>query len=163
MISGVFSNLVLALTAGIALFLAWRQIAISRELGALEAYENYHIICLQYPEMASGKVNFGDFDHDKLRQYEMFVLYTLMVAERIFALFPHDKEWRFSIEDDVRMHVEFIRSEHFVGHLRKQGWSILHIITAVMNEDERADDQARPKIVQSPAAETPISLNHSAL
>jgi hypothetical protein len=125
---------VVALIAGLALYLAWRQIGVSRELSALDAYENYHSMCLQYPEFSCGNVPFKRFASAKRRQYEVYVLYTLMMDERIYALFPNDEAWLFSIKDDIRLHSEFIASPHFIEHLSNQGWKILPIIEEVLAE-----------------------------
>ena len=126
------ANLIVATVALVALFLAWRQISVSRELSALEAYENYYSMCLQYPHFSSGAVDFEKFNAAKLRQYEIYVLYTLMMDERIFALFPNDKGWIYSIEDDIRMHLSYISSLHFSEHLEHQNWKILPIIQRVI-------------------------------
>jgi hypothetical protein len=132
-ISSIFNGLVAA-AALAALYLGWRQVGISRELSALEAYENYHLTCLQYPEFSCGGVEFDKFDENHLRKYEVYVLYTLMMGERIFALFPNDVGWRYSICDDIRMHRQFIESEHFSEHLAHQGWKILPLIKSVLAE-----------------------------
>ena len=133
---GSLANLIVALVAMVALYMASRQIAISRELSALEAYENYHSMCLQYPEYSSGSVNFEKFDNEKLQQYQIYVLYTLMMDERIFALFPKDSGWIFSIEDDIQMHLGFIKSIHFKMHLENQNWKILPIIQRVIAKSQ---------------------------
>jgi hypothetical protein len=131
------SSIVVGLIAVLALYLAWRQIAVSRELSAMEAYENYHSMCLQYAEYTSGEVEFEKFSPAKLRHYEIYVLYTLMMCERIYALFPDDAGWLFSIEDDIKMHLPFIKSEFFATQLDNQQWNILPIIKRVINEANR--------------------------
>jgi len=129
------ANITIAGAAAAALYLAWRQIGISRELSALEAYENYHMMCLQYPQFSNGNVDFEGFDKIELSQYTVYVLYTLMMVERIHALFPNDEGWRFSICDDIRMHKKFIASEVFSRHLANQQWAILPLIMTVLRED----------------------------
>jgi hypothetical protein len=126
---------VLAVTAVVALWVAWRQIGISRELAALEAYENYHSMCLRYPQFTTGEVDFRNFNRQEKEQYKIFVLYTLMMDERIYTLFPRDRGWRFSIKDDIRTHKRFISSEEFAQDLSSQGWSFTSLIDEVLAED----------------------------
>jgi hypothetical protein len=137
-IAGSVANIVVAAIAALALFLAWRQIGVSRELSALEAYENYHSMCLQHSEFSSGKVDFASFDAAKRQQYQVYVLYTLMMDERIFALFPKDAGWIFSIKDDIEMHWEYIASPYFSDHLANQQWKILPLIQEVLAEKAAA-------------------------
>ena len=136
---GGVANIVVAIIACVALFLAWRQIGVSRELSALQAYETYHSMCLQYSEYSSGNVDFASFDAAKLQQYQVYVLYTLMMDERIFALFPKDAGWIFSIKDDIEMHWEYIASSHFADHLANQQWNILPLIREVLTEKAAAN------------------------
>lgn len=103
-VANYVANIIIAGAAAAALYLGWRQIGISRELSALEAYENYHMMCLQYPEFSNGDVDYEGLDKIELSQYTVYVLYTLMMVERIHALFPKDEGWHFSICDDIRMH-----------------------------------------------------------
>jgi hypothetical protein len=133
-VAGGLANILVSVTAALALYLAWRQIKISRELSALEAYEKYHEMCLQFPQFGSGHVDYEQLSKSDSRAYVIWVLYTLMIGERIFALFPKDEGWCFSIMDDIRMHRKFIASEHFAYHLQGQGWTITPLIKRVLDE-----------------------------
>jgi hypothetical protein len=97
------------------------------------------MMCLQYSHFSTGDVEFEKFDAKELRCYEMFVLYTLMMDERIFALFPNDAGWLFSIKDDIRMHRKFLTSPIFSAHLAGQEWSILPLIKQVVAENQAPD------------------------
>ena len=128
------TNLLIALFAGVALIVAVRQIKISREISALAAYENYHLLCLQYPRFAGGRLDYENSDPDELDSYIVFVLYMLMTGERIFALFPREPGWCHAIEDDIRIHRRFIASEQFREYRENQEWQIKSLIDKVLSE-----------------------------
>jgi hypothetical protein len=133
------TNLMVAIFAGIALFVGIRQIHISREVSALAAYENYHMACLQYPEFAGGRLDFVACDPKKFDCYCTFVLYALMTGERVLKLFPDDKDWIYAVKDDIRLHRRFIRSDHFVGYRNHQHETIQRLIHDVLAECEDAN------------------------
>ena len=81
-------------------------------------------------------MEFEAFDEQTFRQYEMFVLYSLMIGERIYGLFPRDKGWRYSIKDDLRMHKRFLNSDAFKPHLQGQEWRMLPLIEEVLLEPD---------------------------
>lgn len=139
----------LAVTAIAALVVAWWQIGVSRELAALEAYEKYQLECLKYPEFTSGSVEFSNLSPEEQRRYESFVLYTLMMDERIYKLFPKDPGWSFSIKDDIRMHRNFLSSDYFAEQLEGQGWNFRPLITEVLSEPPAAEDKAKPTKVRA--------------
>lgn len=133
---GIAANVIVASAASIALWIGWRQVSISREISALEAYENYHLLCLQYPKYSTGRIDFEKSKADELDSYTVFVLYTLMIGERIYSLFPNDKGWMFSIEEDIRIHRRFIASDIFSYHLHNQQWLIRPLIERVLEEPQ---------------------------
>lgn len=126
------SSIVVGFAAVAALILAWFQVRVSREISAISAYEDYHKLSLQYPEFGLGA------DHEKLseldkRRYLFFVLYALMVGERIFLMSRAGREWTDAIESDVRLHKKFMLSDEFSTY-RAQDWAINPIIERVLAE-----------------------------
>ena len=65
-IANLDSNLAIAIFAAIALYIGLRQVKDSREVSALSAYENYHILCLQYPKYSIGLQNFDELSEEEL-------------------------------------------------------------------------------------------------
>jgi hypothetical protein len=130
------SNLSVAIFAGVALFLAWQQIKISREMSALSAYENYHILCLQYQNFAGGRFDFEKCTADERDAYTVFVLYTLMTGERIFTLYPNDTGWRHAVKDDVSLHYKFISSPYFEEYRANQQDLMKELIDEAIRECE---------------------------
>ena len=133
-VAGSLANIVVAVTAGAALYLAWSQIKLSRELSALDAYERYHEMCMEYPQYVDGSLDYKTLNATERSCYETFVLYTLMIDERIYSLFPDDDAWHYSIMDDIRSHKPFIGSDDFGHHLEGQGWTITPLIKRVLAE-----------------------------
>jgi hypothetical protein len=133
----IATNVLLTLFAATALYVGYRQILISNEIAARSAYENYHLLCLQYADLSCGDVNFEKFNSVDLDRYTVFVLYMLMTGERVYTLFPHDAGWRFALEDDVRKHKKFISSPHFAAHRHQQGWLTQDLIEHVLAEEPK--------------------------
>ncbi|MEQ1882786.1 MAG: hypothetical protein ABL878_17665 [Burkholderiales bacterium] len=128
-------NLLLVTFAGIALYVGLKQVAISREISALSAYESYHMTCINHPEFSAGFA-FDKASELEIERYRMFVLYALMTGERILNLFPKDKLWIFAIEDDVRIHQEFLSSDHFRPYRGKQDPKMSALIERVLSQFE---------------------------
>lgn len=131
---GATAEAVVAVFAGVALFVGLRQVRISHEVGALEAYENYHMTCLQYPQFSSGRLNFERCSATERDCYLTFVLYALMTGERVLRLFPKDQTWVFAVKDDIRLHRRFIASPHFRNYRRFQDRMIRWLIVEVLKE-----------------------------
>ncbi|HMG48251.1 MAG TPA: hypothetical protein VK614_12415 [Allosphingosinicella sp.] len=134
----IVTNVLLTIFAATALYVGYRQIAISNEIAARSAYESYHLLCLQYPELSCGDIEYEDLGKEQLDKYTVFVLYMLMTGERVYALFPHDAGWAFALEDDVRKHRRFISSPYFAEHRSKQEWLTQALIERVLAEDAKA-------------------------
>jgi len=105
-----FGTLLVALAA---LVFALRQIRLSKELEALNSYESYHRLLLEYPSLGSGQVNLEAPSIEKWK-YETFVLSMLLTMERVMVLRPSDPSWEFALEDDLNAHKEFLSSKDFV-------------------------------------------------
>ena len=133
-IIGSASNVLVAIFAGIALFIGIRQVNISREVSALSAYENYHMACLQYPDFAGGRINHSKCDPKTLDCYLTFVLYALMTGERVLKLFPADETWVYAVKDDIRLHRSLIASDYFAGYRAHQDPVIRALIDEVLEE-----------------------------
>ncbi len=125
------ANVAIALFAGIALFVAIRQIHISREVSSLSAYESYHLACLQYPDFATG---LRACDPAKRDCYLTFVLFALMTGERVLKLFPKDETWIYAVKDDIRLHRDIIASDYFRGYREHQDLAIRQLIDEVLAE-----------------------------
>lgn len=127
-------NLALAIFAGIALLVGVRQAYISREVSALTAYESYHLACLQYPDLACGRVDWRRSGVQRREHYTTFVLFALMTGERVIKLFPRDKTWLHALKDDIRIHRDFISSDQFRIYRENQYWRICRLIEEVIRE-----------------------------
>lgn len=116
--------------AAMGLSIAARQIQTAREIEALNGYEKYHHLCLEYPDLAC-----ADFDHegasavDKQR-YEVFVASMLLTIERIIVLFPRDKVWRAAFDDDIGRHAKFLGSDQFKRYRPTINPEVLELIDA---------------------------------
>ena len=126
------ANFAVAIAAVAALFLARHQIQASREVSALEAYEDYHKFAIEYPEFCIGPDPKSLPENERFR-YTYFVLYILMVGERIYITVPRHDSWTAAIEGDIRIHKKLISSTHFSQYL-KQEWAINHLIAKVLAE-----------------------------
>lgn len=131
---GPWSNFAVALIAIIALFYAHGQIRISREIGARQAYERYHELLLDHPEYISAHKNVDDLDDEQFFLLETFVLYTLMIDERLYEVFHNKPGWINSIEDDIRININVIKCDRFADQLENQNWTIKHLILKIMRE-----------------------------
>jgi len=129
------ANVAVALFAAIALWVGWRQVLLSREMSALEAYENYHVVAVEHPEFASGRFDFEAAAPDEVERYCLFVHFVLMAGERVLRLFPNDRAWTFAVEDDVRIHRRFISSVYFEEYLAYQDPRMSVIIQRVLKEE----------------------------
>jgi hypothetical protein len=149
----MIADVVVALFAGAALVIGWRQVRISRELSALEAYEHYHLLCLQHPKFSGGAFGFEACSAQDRDSYCTFVLFALMTGERILNIFPRNESWRESIRDDIRIHRRLIRSTHFEAYKRNQVRPMSDLIDEVLAEPEE------PPSLSAPHSEThPVIL-----
>lgn len=128
------ADVVVAVFAGVALWVGLRQVRISHEIGALQAYENYHMACLQYPAFASGRLDFEKCAQEKRDCYVTFVLYALMTGERVLRLFPRDPSWVHAVKDDIRLHRRLIVSSAFRHYRRQQDTAIRRLVIEVLCE-----------------------------
>ncbi len=128
------ANVVVAIIAGIALYIGWRQVHVSREISALEAYENYHLVSLDHPKFATGNIDFDKASAEHRECYSCYVSYALMTGERIMSLFPHDEGWVEAIKDDIRIHRSFIASDHFKSYRDNQTERMSELICEVLAE-----------------------------
>ena len=126
------TNITVALAAIAALFFARQQVRASREISALEAYEDYHKFAIEYPQFCTGP-NPKNLNDREVFRYIYFVLYILMVAERIFITVPKRESWIPSIEEDIRIHKKLISSEQFSPYLQQE-WAISYLISKVLAE-----------------------------
>jgi hypothetical protein len=118
----VLANLGILAVAVYALIVATRQIAVNREqiqvdreMEAINAYEAYHHLSIEHPELCT------DFDHTNCSpaaysSYLSYVMSMLLTIGRIMTLFPNDQEWLAAFDDDVRMHQRFLCSKEFLRH-----------------------------------------------
>lgn len=114
LLAGTFATgLATAIVAIVALFIARRQIRTTHEVEALNAYEKYHHLCLQYPEYGCGAFDYERSRGLERRQYVTFALSMLLTVERILMLFPKNDLWRQSFFDDFAQHESFLRSQEF--------------------------------------------------
>ncbi|HEX8123966.1 MAG TPA: hypothetical protein VF548_00110 [Allosphingosinicella sp.] len=133
------ADVTVAIFAGVALFIGWRQVGISRELSALSAYEQYHLASLQHPQFGSGTFNTDGASEEQLSCYRVFVSFCLMTGERILSLFPTDPFWRAAIKDDVLIHARLIRSPIFQKHLENQIPLMRQLIDEAFSEEGAPD------------------------
>ena len=131
---GAIANVLIATIAGIALYIGWRQVHVSRELSALEAYENYHLVTVEHPKFAGGTIDFEKASSDERECYSCYVSYALMTGERIMSLFPRDEGWVEAIKDDIRIHRAFIASDHFTPYRENQTDRMAELIREVLAE-----------------------------
>lgn len=137
-IASLLVSVLVACTAVYAIYYARQQIRLARETSTREAYEHYHEILLQYPKFTTGNVEFETFDDEQFEQYQTFVLYTLMIGERVYLLFPNNSGWHYSIKDDIRLHKRFIGSDRFKDNLENQDWKTMRFIEEVLAEPNDA-------------------------
>lgn len=133
---GAISQIVVALVAVTALIIAWRQVQASKQLSALEAYERYHILCLEYPNFGSGQVRLENAKRLETDQYCVFVSYALMTAERILMQFPSDEAWVEAVKDDIRIHRKMISSDYFKPYRHNQTAVVASLIEEVLSEPQ---------------------------
>ncbi|CAN0481388.1 unnamed protein product, partial [Phaeothamnion confervicola] len=108
--------MVTALAAFCGLLIAWRQIGVSRQVAAQNAYEAYHHVVIASPQLGRGTFDFSRAKGDDRERYRWFVLSMLLTVERILTLFPKDKQWAVALEQDIILHHRFIESEWFEPH-----------------------------------------------
>ncbi len=125
--ASILANFGLLIAAVIALFVAGKQIRVARETEAINAYEKYHHVSLEYPRLANG------FDHaastpEEYTQYEFYVMCMLLTIERVMTLFPDDREWSAAFLDDVRRHQKFFCSNRFAQHIDSLDSKVVHFI-----------------------------------
>jgi hypothetical protein len=121
-ITSALANVGLLAIAGYALVVAVRQIQVNREqilvdreIEAINAYEAYHHLSIEHPELCT------NFDHasctpEQYSQYISYVMSMLLTIERIMTLFPNDPQWASAFDDDLQMHSSFLCSEKFLRH-----------------------------------------------
>jgi len=134
-----------AIVAIAGLFVAMRQIRSSREVEALNAYEKYHHLCLEYPEFGTGDFDWASAEPVERRRYFVFVLSVLLTIERILVLFPRDRVWRAAFLDDLDCHERFLRSDEFVMYQPAIDKAVLRLV----EESRRRQDLRRSVSVQS--------------
>lgn len=155
-IINTLANLIIALCAGAALIFAVRQIHISREVSSLSAYESYHLACLQYPEFATGLLDWRECDPIKRDCYLTFVLFALMTGERVLKLFPREETWIFAVKDDIRLHRDFIGSPDFKEFRENQDPAIRRLIDEVLSEPRA---KTAPEVAENPVLAPAIEIN----
>ena len=112
--------------------MAMRQLRISREMRAQDAYEAYHHLGLQYPELGTGLLDSARASELDRRRYVWFVLSMLLTVERILTLFPRDRHWRSALEDDIRTHAKLIGSTEFAPHRESLDPKVVKLIDHVL-------------------------------
>lgn len=128
--------------AALALLVGARQLGTAREMEALNAYEKYHHLTLDHPDLAAGNFDITAASQDERRRYVTYVLSMLLTLERVMVLFPRDRKWRAAFEDDLLPHQRFLCAEEFLWHreslsplverfiartAQKHGWTYPHV------------------------------------
>jgi hypothetical protein len=142
------SNLIVAAAAAAALYIGWRQVTISREISALEAYEDYHRLCIEYPEFSDG-ADVDELSEIDKKRYVSFVLFVMMTGERVYSLFPNDDSWCDSLRDDFRTHRHLLEHEVF-STFRRQKW-----LTGALLESVLAEPPVMQGVTDKPRADAP--------
>ena len=160
-IVGGFSELGILIAALIGFIFALRQIRVSREIAAQDAYEAYHHFGFQYPHLSSGGFDFAAANRDDRNQYHWFVMSMLLTVEKIITLFPNDKAWRNAVEDDIAHHIEYLESNHFQTNRASLDGRVLNIIDEMK---ARARVPFQTAVGESPALPVgqPASEQHNA-
>ena len=136
MVVGSFADIVAAaaglgtfVIALIAVMLASRQIRTAREIEALAAYERYHHLVLEYPDLGTGDFDYLKASGPSKRRYEVFAMSVLLTIERVLALFPNDPNWRKALEDDLLLHKSFLCSPEFGSFVQNLEPAVADFVT----------------------------------
>src|ERR1700687_277440 len=129
------STTVLAVTAIIGAYFAIRQIREAnrraREANAHALWSDYLKLAFEHPAFADPTKGLPGFDYENTtingskglcQQYEWFTDFALHSSEEVWAI-NRDKEWwDRSVRDQIRLHRDYLKSEHYRG----EGYLLQH-------------------------------------
>lgn len=130
--TGLLVSTVATAVAIVGVIMAMRQIQISREMRAQDAYETYHHLGLQHADLGTGLMDPQSATEADRRRYTWFVLSMLLTVERILTLFPNDKHWRAALDDDIITHAKLISSPEFAPHRASLDPKVVKLIDGVL-------------------------------
>jgi hypothetical protein len=94
----------------IAVLIAWRQLALNRtnqrETTAKTTFREFLKLCVQYPDLASGKPTSG-----RERDYEWFVAYFLWAAEETLEYSRKDRDWQANLRLHMTYHKDYLKND----------------------------------------------------
>ncbi len=123
---GAFAELLLSITALVALLFAYLQIRTAqqsqREATTKEIYRDYLKLAVEYPELAS-----PDERGQKILQdykYRWFVAVMLNACEEIIEVFQNDEIWREVVLSEMECHEDYLHSKFFLAEDEDHGWKL---------------------------------------
>lgn len=104
-----------------------------REATALGIWKDYLALALQHPHLAAPQPYLTGVgrDSETFARYEWFVSMMLFACEQIVALQPRDREWRSTVQDQLRLHREYLRGTEFSANCySKQLRALIKMVVA---------------------------------
>jgi len=114
---GGLATVITAIVAVAAAIFAWRTIESSRasqqEATAKDIYRDYLRLAFDNPKLANPRA----FENpERLKQdekYRWFVAFMLNSCDEIARSQPEDNSWRKAIIEDLKFHVDYLKSSQF--------------------------------------------------
>jgi hypothetical protein len=129
------STTVLAATAIIATCFAGREIRDAnrraREANAHALWSDYLKIAFEHPAFADPTKGLAQFDYENqtingskelFQRYEWFTDFALDSSEEVWAINRDKERWDRSVRDQIRLHRDYLKSEHYRG----EGYLLQH-------------------------------------
>jgi hypothetical protein len=103
----------------IAIFCASRS---QREATAKDIYRDYLKLAVANPRLANPRdFEISKDDRKQLERYRWFVAFMMNSCDEIARTRGRDEGWRNTIIEDLKMHIEYLRSPEFVDD---GGWGL---------------------------------------
>lgn len=91
-----------------ALFIAFWQVQVGRSATATaqahDIYQQYLVLCMDNPDLASGEYRPSSSDDERYAQYTWFFSNMLFSFEQILEAKPTDDKWKLTIKSQLEKH-----------------------------------------------------------